>query len=231
MFTLDQVVPWGRSLDEYRRMFLLTETDLPRRLLGCGDGPASFNAEATRLGMRVVSADPLYRWQTEHIRDRIAQTRDQVLEQTLSNAGEFVWDDILTVEALGQLRMAAMGHFLDDYDQGKAAGRYVDAALPTLPFADAAFDLSLCSHFLFLYTTQLGEAFHRAAVEELCRVAGEVRIFPLVALGGQRSPYVDVLTDERRLAGDDVSIEVVPYHFQRGANQMMRIRRAGTAGG
>ena len=52
-----------------------------------------------------------------------------------------------------------------------------------------------------------------------------------MALGGQRSRYVDLLIDERRLAGDDVSIEIVPYHFQRGANQMMRIRRAGAGEG
>jgi hypothetical protein len=28
MFTLDRVVPWGRSFDEYQRMFALTEADL-----------------------------------------------------------------------------------------------------------------------------------------------------------------------------------------------------------
>jgi hypothetical protein len=28
MFTLDQFVPWGRSFDEYRRMFALTDEDL-----------------------------------------------------------------------------------------------------------------------------------------------------------------------------------------------------------
>ena len=56
MFTLDKVVPWGRSFDEYRRMFALTDADLRGRILGCGDGPAAFNAEATRLGMRVTSA-------------------------------------------------------------------------------------------------------------------------------------------------------------------------------
>ena len=26
MFALDEVVPWGRSFDEYRRMFALTRT-------------------------------------------------------------------------------------------------------------------------------------------------------------------------------------------------------------
>jgi hypothetical protein len=33
MFTLDEVVPWGRSLEEYRRMFALSDTDLQRRIV------------------------------------------------------------------------------------------------------------------------------------------------------------------------------------------------------
>ena len=70
MFTLDKVVPWGRSFDEYRRMFVLTEDDLRRGVLGCADGPAGFNAEATRRGMRVTSCDPLYAFSAEQIRDR-----------------------------------------------------------------------------------------------------------------------------------------------------------------
>ena len=47
----------ARSI-EYRRMFRLTEGDLRQRILGCADGPASFNVEASALGVRVVSADP-----------------------------------------------------------------------------------------------------------------------------------------------------------------------------
>jgi len=38
-------------------MFGLTDTDLEGRILGCADGPASFNAEATRKGIRVISCD------------------------------------------------------------------------------------------------------------------------------------------------------------------------------
>lgn len=228
MFTLDQIVPWGRSFDEYRRMFALTEAELRLRIVGCGDGPASFNAEATRRGATVISVDPIYRWETAQIRDRIAATYDQILDQTRRNADEFIWESIPSVEALGQVRMAAMHEFLDDYGQGKAQGRYVDGELPTLPFVDASFDLALCSHFLFLYTSQLGEAFHRSAIQEMCRVAAEVRIFPLLALGGTLSPYVDPAVDEVRASGYDVSIENVPYEFQRGGNQMMRIRVLGT---
>ena len=54
MFTLEQVVPWGRSFDEYCRMFALSDDDLTLRILGCGDGPASFNAEANRRGKSSV---------------------------------------------------------------------------------------------------------------------------------------------------------------------------------
>src|SRR5215471_7275287 len=57
VLTLDRVVPWGRSFDEYCRMFALEEPDLARRILGCGDGPASFNAVATRRGLTVTSCD------------------------------------------------------------------------------------------------------------------------------------------------------------------------------
>jgi hypothetical protein len=46
----------------------------------------------------------------------------------------------------------------------------------------------------------------------------------LLALGGQRSPYVDSSLERSRGAGHDASIETVPYEFQRGGNQMMRIR-------
>jgi hypothetical protein len=231
MFTLDQVVPWGRSFDEYRRMFALTEAELRLTILGCGDGPASFNAEATRRGAKVTSADPIYQWTTGQIQARIAATYDEILDQTRRNADEFVWDAILSVEELGQVRMAAMQEFLADYAPGKAEGRYVPAALPTLPFSDAAFDLALCSHFLFLYTDQLSEAFHRSAIQEMCRVAAEVRIFPLLALGGRRSPYVDQTIDDLRHSAFDVTIEHVPYEFQRGGNQMMRIRCSGSRSG
>lgn len=230
MFTLDQVVPWGRSFDEYRRMFALTETELRLKIIGCGDGPASFNAEATRRGVKVTSADPIYRWGTAQIRDRITATCDQVLDQTRRNAEEFVWDSIQSVEDLGRVRMATMQEFLDDYGAGKVQGRYVEAELPTLPFPDGSFDLALCSHFLFLYTSQLGEAFHRSAIQEMCRVASEVRIFPLLALGGRQSPYVDDAVNDLRHSGCGVSIETVPYEFQRGGNQMMRIRVLGADG-
>jgi hypothetical protein len=224
MFTLDHVVPWGRSHEEYLRMFALTDADLARTILGCADGPAAFNAEATRRGTRVVSCDPLYRFSRDEIDRRIAATCDTVLEQARRNAGQFVWGrGIGSIDELGEVRMRAMRVFLADYDTGRAAGRYVDASLPVLPFTDAAFDLGLCSHFLFLYSAQFDEAFHRASIRELCRVATEVRIFPLLTLAGTRSPFVDACVAEARAAGRAATIEPVNYEFQRGGHEMLRM--------
>ena len=225
MFTLDQVVPWGRSFDEYRRMLALSSDDLHRRILGCADGPASFNAEANAAGLSVISCDPLYRFAASDIRRRVGETTEVIIEQTQRNQHEFVWTSIRSIEELRALRVAAMERFLADFEKGKTDGRYVDAELPTLPFDDGAFDLALCSHFLFLYSEQLSEDFHVAAIREMSRVARQVRIFPLLSLGGARSPHVEPLIRRLQDDGFAVTVEAVPYEFQRGGNQMLRLGR------
>jgi hypothetical protein len=225
MFTLDKVVPWGRSFDEYRSMFALTDDDLTGRVLGCADGPASFNAEATGRGARVVSCDPLYQFPTDAIRSRIDAIYDEVLAQTRANAETFVWSHIRSVDELGRVRRAAMEAFLRDHGSPVRGSRYVAAGLPSLPFAQDAFDLAVSSHFLFLYSDHHDTAFHVASVLDLCRVSREVRIFPLVTLGTGRSPHVQSVTRALVAQGYDVSIESVPYEFQRGGNEMMRVGR------
>jgi hypothetical protein len=226
-FTLSQVVPWGRSFDEYVAMFALTAVNLGSRILGCGDGPASFNAVLTSKGGRIVSVDPLYCFSQDDIRERIRRTYTEVLEQTRKNAREFVWTSIKSVDELGRLRMAAMEEFLLDYRQGLVEKRYVDGGLPHLPFPDGSFDLAVCSHLLFLYSEHLSEDFHVESIRELCRVAGEARIFPLLELGSRKSRHVQAVGARLAAAGYTVSIETVPYEFQRGGNQMIRVRSAG----
>lgn len=205
-------------------MFALTDADLTSSILGCADGPASFNAEATARGHSVVSCDPIYRFSTGQIRQRIRDTTEVILEQTRRNRHEFVWTSIESVEQLRDIRTSSMATFLDDFEAGRRQGRYVVAELPTLPFANATFRLALCSHLLFLYSEQLSEDFHVSAALEMCRVAAEVRIFPLVALGSVRSAHVAAVTDRLRQAGHEVRIEKVDYEFQRGGNEMMRVK-------
>lgn len=223
-FTLDKVVPWGRSFAEYTAMFDLSESDLRLRILGCGDGPAAFNTTLSRRGGKVVSLDPIYVFDTVQIRRRIAETYETVLAQLRENEDDYVWESIRSVQELGLIRMAAMEAFLADYETGKAEGRYVSGELPMLPFEDGSFDLALSSHFLFLYSNQLSEAFHLQALKEMLCVAREVRVFPLLALDGKRSVHLDFVMGQLESLGYRTGIQRVPYEFQRGGNEMLTIR-------
>lgn len=225
-FELESVVPWGRSFGEYVAMFGLSEDDLRGRILGCGDGPSSFNASLTRRGGWVLSVDPLYRFSAADICRRIKDTFAAVMEQTRQNMSEFTWKNIKTVDELGRLRMKAMEEFLSDYPKGMEQGRYVDGELPRLPFIDGAFDLAVCSHLLFLYSEQLDERFHLASIRELCRIATEVRIFPLLELGARTSRHLRAVTAGLIAGGYTVDIVPVAYEFQRGGNQVMKVRGA-----
>ena len=75
---LSKVVPWGRSSNEYREMFSLSEVDLKIKILGCGDGPACFNAEMSKSGGNVISVDPIYQFNAEQIHSRIRSEERRV---------------------------------------------------------------------------------------------------------------------------------------------------------
>lgn len=220
---LGEIVPWGRSFEEYRRMFGLSGDDLAGRILGCGDGPASFNAEATAAGHAVVSCDPIYAFDAEDIRRRVEETYETILSQVRLHPERFVWDFFRDADDLGRHRLAAMQRFLGDFEPGRREARYVVASLPKLPFADGEFRLALVSHLLFLYSDHLNQAFHVESALELLRVADEIRIFPLLTLERRRSPFVEPVRSALEAAGHAVEIVAVPYEFQRAEGQTGRL--------
>ena len=118
-----------------------------------------------------------------------------------------------------------MEKFLLDYEAGKVENRYQYQSLPNLELADNQFGLCLCSHLLFLYSEQLSLDFHLASIAELLRVAQEVRIFPLLKLNGEPSPFKGTVMDAFTNKGFDVQVQSVAYEFQKGGNQMMKINR------
>lgn len=220
MLTPEQVIPWGRNFEEYRRMFALSDRELQGRILSVGDGPASFNAQMHQLGHLVNSADPIYALSREAIHQRIMEVKDDLLQQVALHQDQYVWEQIRDVKVLERLRMEAMQLFLDDFESGLAARRYLAHALPgQLPFADRQFDLVLSSHFLLLYD-QLGFDFHEHSIREMLRVGKEVRIFPVMRREVQGSGLALQLANV--FAADyRVAFKSVQYEFQRGANQMM----------
>jgi hypothetical protein len=224
--SLDKVVPWGRTLGEYVRMFDLSEAELSLKTLDCAGGPASFNAEMRHRGHAVTSCDPIYQFSASEIAKRIEEAYQALVEGARQAQDHFVWRDIESPDALGKLRMEAMNLFLEDFQAGCAEGRYRAGELPVLPFRDGEFELALCSHFLFTYSNLLSPEFHIDSIRELCRVGKEVRIFPLVPhFSAEPTPYLQDVVREFNSEGWMCEVRTVPYEFQKGGNAMLCVSK------
>jgi len=222
---LNSIVPWGRNLEEYQQIFSLSKEDLQKKILGCGDGPSSFNAELTELRGDVVSIDPIYEFTKEQLTKRIDEVAVEVMGMVRQYSRNFVWKNIKDQEELESIRMSAMRAFLADYQQGLEQKRYRFEMLPSLSFEDRSFDLALSSHFLFLYSEHFDFEFHLNAILEMLRVADEVRIFPLMTLNNVYSPHLDKVREVLAKRGYKSEIMKTEYKFQQGADEMLKIYR------
>jgi len=151
------------------------------------------------------------------------------MKQLEQNQDDYVWGDYETPKKLLETRLKAMDAFLEDFEAGKAEKRYVAGELPTLPFADQAFDLVVSSYCLFTYSHHLDLDFHVQSIKEMRRVGKEIRLFPLLQLDGKKSPFVEPvlkMLTAAAAAENNIcyAIETVPYEFQRGGNEMLSIR-------
>ena len=223
-FKLENVVPWGRNLDEYRAMFLLSDDDISKNIAGFGDGPASFNFEATQQGYSVTSFDPIYQFSKDDLQKRIDEVRITVIQQMRENINNYVWTKIKNLEELENVRMSAMRLFLDDFEKGKQEGRYIYHELPNrLKYEDDTFDIGLSSHFLLMYTI-LGFDFHVKAMTEMLRICKEIRIFPIVDLDANKTDLISNVIDYFKQRYD-VEIRQTQYEFQKGDNKLLIIRK------
>lgn len=221
----DQIVPWGRLRREYELMFRLSADDLSGGVLDCGGGPASFTAEASASGYRVISIDPIYRFSGADIQARFDATADSMLAQMRKAPDDWVWGFHRNLDHLFANRRAALDAFLADYESGLRVHRYVVGELPTLPLDSGTFGIAVCSHLLFLYSDLLSVDFHIQSLRELCRVAREVRVFPLLTLRCTPSPHIDSVRSAMGSDGWVSEIVQVDYELQRGGNQMLRVFR------
>ncbi|MEM9267093.1 MAG: SAM-dependent methyltransferase [Cyanobacteria bacterium P01_F01_bin.13] len=220
---LDNVVPFGRLFDEYVHMFTLTQEDLQRSILSVADGPAGFNAKGTRLGYQIKSVDPLYCFSAREIKQRFDAVVDNVITQVENTPDDWVWSYHESPSDLRKNREKAIQWFCQDFEQGKAEGRYELGELPQLKYADNSYDLGLCSHFLFLYSEQFDRTFHLDSICEMVRVCREVRIFPLLTLDLKPSPHLEFVIDNLTNLGYQCEIQPVAYELQRNGNKMLKI--------
>jgi ubiquinone/menaquinone biosynthesis C-methylase UbiE len=220
---------FGRTLAEYTQFFTLDLAALKgRSVLDVAAGPSSFTAEACKRGIDAVAVDPLYGCRPDALAQHVQIDYRAMFAQMRAKPGLFrLKKTFASIDEAEESRRAAASRFLADYEAQFVHNRYVGAALPQLPFLDRAFDVVLCAHFLFLYAKQFDFAFHVEACRELVRVSREdVRIHPVLGLGGKR--YAPLKELREALRGHGIASEIVPveYEFFAGADEMLVLKRA-----
>src|SRR6266498_4921871 len=142
---LDKVVLLGRTLEEYRHYFALDLEKLRgQAILDVASGVSSFCAEARGLGLDVTAFDAIYDSTGDEIQRHCEPDLDLVA-QAIGSLKTYRWDFYQSPERLRRFRERAYRTFLADYQTGRGTW-YVPGKLPTLPFGDGQFDLSLVSY-------------------------------------------------------------------------------------
>lgn len=217
------ILLWGHSLQDFREMFALSDAELKASILDCCGGPDSFNVELTAQGGKVISCDPLFDLNKADITHCINDVFAEMLTLVEAHKERFAWDKVASPEALAIERKKNIALFLNDYEQGKKEGRYQAADLPNLPYKAAEFDLALCSHYFFANCPDQSLEFQVAAIKNLCHVAKEVRIFPLVDSQGEIPTIVGPIMQALYQADLGLEFKAVPYQFQKKGNAMLRV--------
>ncbi|MFN8373918.1 MAG: methyltransferase domain-containing protein [Anaerolineae bacterium] len=220
---LDRIAFYGRTLAEYVRMYDLDLLALRgKKVLDCPGGAASFTAEALEHGIETFACDIIYGGDMEAVLAQGEADIAHTVERVEEVAHLFVWDFYRDANGLRASRTNALRGFGRHYPHP----RYINAMLPTLPFGDQAFDLVLSGHLLFTYSDRLDYAFHLQALREMYRVcADEVRVYPIQGLDAKPYPQLPQLIADLQTVGINAEIAPVPFEFQRGSNEMLRLQR------
>ncbi len=220
---LDRVVLLGRTFDEYRRYFAFDEAWLRgKAVLDVASGVSSFCAETNAMGLDVTAFDLIYDLPPATIRPKCEADLDLVLNGVRGLA-TYKWEFYRNPEYLRGFRERAYKTFLPHYER-EGARRYVAGRLPSLPYADNQFDVTLLSYLLFAYQENFSYEFHRDSILEIMRVTrGEARIYPLTTFEAKRSDYLDRLFQDPACAHLRFDIIATDFEFLVGSNSYLRI--------
>lgn len=219
---INGITALGFGLSEYTKMFALSDDELDMRILDCRAGASSFAADMHKLHKQVIACDPVYRSSIPELKQLVADATADIERAVHKNSPSlFVLpektNDFLSLIESGTQR------FFDDFSSGYTEKRYTTDSLPHLSFKNAQFDLALVCHYLFTFSKQLSLDYHVQAIEELIRVANEVRIYPLVTSSGALSPYVGEVVAILQSRSYGVELRGVEFKLQEQGNAMLRV--------
>lgn len=196
---------WVYNLDDYKKLFALSEADLQKSILEFPGYFSSCNAEITALGGKIVSLDPLYQLSPEQMAEHI----DQLFKFRLSD-----WRQYLQKRPWLNTWRKNAEKFLADYALGKQQGRY---QTPAAYSAEKMYDLLLSADYLFKNGNKVDQI-----MDQLCHMATEVRIFPLPNvehISSELGPLM--LSFQQRNFG--VEVRAISYPQRNDGKAMLRI--------
>lgn len=229
-FKFENVVFFGRSIDEYVSMFDLHLDDLKgKRVLDCSAGPSAFAAQAAQHDITVIACDPRYELDVDTLASLVDDHAEEVQQKQVQSRHLFHPQLVSVAE-----RKLAMKTFLQDYESGKKIGRYVAGALPKLPFGGRSFDLVLCANLLFIYSdvsvgglmhgSPFTYQFHLDSLRELLRVSRQdVRIYPLQGTDVVEHDWLHPIMKDLAKSGYVSQIRSVDQRDIIGAEEMLRV--------
>ena len=214
-FSLDHTVFFGRTWEESTGMYGLTEEEMRgKRILDCPGGPDAMVIEGATRGLDIVAVDPNYSQTPEKLE---ALGLKEISETMISfQQDPKLAADQKQADAYEKLKLKALQLFIKAFRLYPE--RFITGTLPSLPFEDNAFDLSLSGHLLFVYSSveqgglmshdEFDLDFHIAAVRELVRVSHQVRIFPTWSVNKppRRQAYVEPVMKAMAAEGHDVRL-------------------------
>ena len=224
MANLNNDVPgWIYSLADYCQMFDLNSDDREKSIFDFPGGISSFNTEMHVLGHRVVSADQAYSLLPNEIAvyaEEVFIKNEEFLQAHLHTLRSNHPEDLQQIFRMWQHNK---DQFIMDYSQGLSEGRYQSIESINFPYKNHQFSLALCSDFLF--HSQLNPGFNaNELINELCRIATEVRIFPLLDQHGEISLQLGPVMLFLQEQNFQIEIKEVSYYLRQGGNAMLRVK-------
>lgn len=219
----NKFILWGYGQTEYEAMFQLTKEDYEASILEFGAGASSFNAEMYQQGRQVTSIDSLF----DLSHTVLTQEVDTIFENTLKQIQ--LNQEYYNLKAYGDLkgliahRKKGLEQFFSDYPVGLEQGRYRSFDGLPLAYDNYAFNLALVCHHLFVGHDLKDLDEHVAIIKELVRVAGEVRIFPLIDKYGQTSNLLGPVLLALQQLEVGTEVKEVPSQLQPTGNAMLKV--------
>lgn len=214
----------GRRFEEYYQMFNLKDLVKNEKILDVASGVSSFCAEANEKGYNVTSADRVYVFNPEEIEEKCAKDLEETMDKVSTIKELYKWDFFKDIQQLKNHRESAYKRFLKDFELQRG-DRYISSEFPNNNFKENQFDISLISHFLFLYDEHMNYEFHKQIINEIIRITRkEIRIFPIYNLKDKRSPFIEKFMKDKAFNKFEINIVKVNYEFIKGGNEMLVIK-------